>query len=76
MVEHLPEKADQFKTFFHSKGAYSRFKELLGNCNALERWFEFERVRTESALKDWCTQNNINIEEGNEGGRIIGSTKT
>jgi len=63
MLAHLPDKADTVKTFFRSKGAYARFKEFLTNCGALDQWHEYEKVKTESALRAWCAQNDIVIEE-------------
>jgi hypothetical protein len=70
---HLPEKADEVEAFFRSRGAYSRYKELLSWSNALDKWYKFEEERTETALKKWCVQNTIQIEEGDTGNRTIGS---
>lgn len=72
--EYLPAKADEVKSLFQGRGAYSRYKELLGRNNALEKWFKFEEERTESALKSWCAENKIQIEEGGTGDRTISSS--
>lgn len=73
VIKNLPEKAGEIENFFRSRGAYTRYKELLSKCNTLEKWYQFEQVRIESALKNWCIQNNIQIEENRIGDRTIGS---
>ena len=61
--EHLPDKAQEVEKIFRSKGAYSKFKELLSRSGLLEKWYEFEQVKAESALIKWCIQNDIEIED-------------
>jgi hypothetical protein len=51
--------------FFRSRGAYARFKELLASEGCLDKWYAFEAESTERALRNWCTENNINV-IGNE----------
>ena len=59
--EYLPEELDRVYSIFRRKGAYSRYKDLLGSKGALEDWYKFENERQKAALKEWCRENNIEI---------------
>lgn len=50
---------ERTKEFFHHRGAYARFKQMLESELALEKWHQFEADAIEAALKNWCTENNI-----------------
>lgn len=56
----LPDRSDEVERIFSRKGAYSRFKDLLDSKGLIEQWHEYENVRTESALRKWCTANGLN----------------
>ncbi len=60
--KYLPEELDTVSSIFRRKGAYSRYKDLLESKGALEDWYKFENERQEAALKEWCRENNIEIE--------------
>jgi len=60
---YMPEKSQEVENIFRKKSAYSRFKGYLDSCNLLEKWYDFEELRTESELKKWCLENNIEIDE-------------
>lgn len=47
--------------YFHRRGAYARFKDLLHARGALQRWHDFEDRATEAALLAWCEENNIQL---------------
>lgn len=60
--EHLPDELDEVRSIFSRSGAYRNFRALLIRTKALERWYAFERERTEHALRDWCEENGIELE--------------
>jgi hypothetical protein len=57
--EVIPEHADDIRDIFARKGAYRRLKNYLERAGQLERWYEFETVETEKALRGWCEKNGI-----------------
>ena len=59
----LPHCYDRIVGFFLRKGAYSRFKDLLDSEGILERWYKYEAEATERALRDWCSENRIQLIE-------------
>ena len=61
--EHLPHRYASVEACFRRRGAYSRFKELLEAEDCLDRWYEFEAVHTERALREWCEANGIQLEK-------------
>lgn len=60
---YLPEYFEKVHSFFHHKGAYSKYKTLLERKGLLDDWYKFEDNREKMALKDWCTENNILIKD-------------
>lgn len=46
--------------FSHS-GAYRRFKDLLDHRGLLEDWYDFESLREEEALREWCRENKVEL---------------
>jgi hypothetical protein len=61
--ELLPNDFDEVRDIFRRRGAYGRFKNLLVRRGALERWYDFAAKAEESALRDWCEANSIEIIE-------------
>jgi len=59
--EVVPEHADNIGDIFAGKGAYRRLKNYLERAGQLNRWYEFETVETEKALRDWCEENGITL---------------
>ncbi len=57
----LPGDLSTVAGFFRSRGAYSRFKDLLATRDALETWYAFEAQATETALRAWCSEHGIQI---------------
>jgi hypothetical protein len=51
------------RRIFKRKGAYARFKDLLQQKNALDRWYDFETKATEKALREWCDVNDVAIDD-------------
>jgi len=60
--EYLPEELDRVYSIFRSRGAYSRYKDLLDEKGLLDEWYRFENERQRVALKEWCRENSIEIE--------------
>jgi hypothetical protein len=63
VAQELPALYDQVEGFFRRKGAYARFKDLLEREGVLEAWYAFEAGSVESALRQWCAANDIEILE-------------
>jgi Uncharacterised protein family (UPF0158) len=61
--EYLANRYADVENFFHRRGAYARFKELLAAEGCLEKWYAFEAESTERALRQWCIANEIRIAE-------------
>ncbi len=56
-----PEHEEEVSQMFRKKGAYSKFKYLLGEKDLLEEWYEFENKSELIALSQWCEENEIDI---------------
>jgi hypothetical protein len=61
--EVLPRDYDEVARMFDRRGAYSRFKALLTRRRALDQWYAFQEKATQDALREWCEDNAIEIEE-------------
>ena len=59
--QHLPREFDRVAGYFHKRGAYSRFKDLLEDRSVLEDWYAFEKQATERALRRWCNEHEIQL---------------
>lgn len=56
--------ADSFETvssFFHQRGAYRRFKDLLEQKGQLEAWYGYETKATELALREWSAEQGLTL---------------
>jgi hypothetical protein len=62
-AESLPDQYRRIEGFFRSRGAYSRFKDLLTAQGRLEEWYAFEAKCTEAALRKWCEENDIPVDK-------------
>jgi hypothetical protein len=58
---HLAEKDEQVRNMFRRPGGYRHFKALLETKGLLETWFEFENLREQEALKQWCEENEVKL---------------
>ena len=61
--EFLPVDYDEVCHIFSQRGAYRRYKDLLVRRGALERWYEFSNKSEETALRQWCAENGIELNE-------------
>jgi hypothetical protein len=60
--ECIPEQFNEIKGFFRHKGAYANLKNLLRRIGKLKEWETFENDAMIKALKEWCCENEIEIE--------------
>jgi hypothetical protein len=63
--EYLPDDYERVRQFFRREGAYSRYKDLLERRGLLEKWYEIENRREGEAIRKWCKENDIELEDGN-----------
>jgi hypothetical protein len=61
--ERLPKKMGLVDSMFRHPGAYSNYKALLESEGILQAWYDFENTMEEKALRQWCKDNNIKLEE-------------
>ena len=59
--QQLPDDADTVASIFRKRGAYRRFKDLLGQRNKLDSWHQFEADAREAAIRDWAESMDISI---------------
>lgn len=59
--QQLPGELDRVAVYFHKRGAYGRFKDLLEQRAVLELWFAFENEATERALREWCAEHELTL---------------
>jgi len=62
--QYLPDDMEAITLIFRRKGAYSRFKALLERKGYLDRWYEYESQAQGKALRAWCEDNAIEIDDG------------
>ena len=61
--EYLPDEYDTVVAIFRRKGAYSRFRHFLENRGLIERWYAYQDDKTRYALRVWCENNGLLLEE-------------
>jgi hypothetical protein len=59
----LPGYYDRVQRMFEKRGAYGRCKDFLESKGLLESWYQFENQREETAIRQWCAENQIEISE-------------
>jgi hypothetical protein len=59
--QYLSNDYEKVVGYFHNRGAYSRFKDLLEHRGVLEHWFNYEKLATEHALRQWCSEHKIQL---------------
>jgi hypothetical protein len=65
--EFLPDDLDQVRGYFSHRGAYGNFKDLLARRDAIEKWHRFEDEAAQRALREWCSENSIELIEDSGG---------
>lgn len=61
--EHLLPEAGRVQNIFQHRGAYTRFKEFLTSKGLLEEWYTYEDTQQKAALREWCSENSIEIKD-------------
>jgi hypothetical protein len=59
----LPDAYDRVRRMFRKRGAYARYKELLASRRLLQECYDFENAEERKALRQWCADNEIDVEE-------------
>jgi hypothetical protein len=62
VTEEIPGLTDKIRGFFSIRGAYSRYKSFLEEIGLLKRWYYFENERQTKAIREWCEENDINLD--------------
>ena len=58
----LPDEYEHVRDIFSRRGAYSRFKDLLESKGLIQEWYDFENKAQEKAIRDWCKENEIELD--------------
>jgi hypothetical protein len=59
----LPADYDEVCRIFGRKGAYGRYKDLLAERGALDRWYDYSNKAEQAALREWCAENGIEFSD-------------
>lgn len=59
----LPEEQDRIRGYFSRRGGYARFKKFLDERRMLGKWYEFEGSKTQAALREWCQDVGIVLDD-------------
>jgi hypothetical protein len=63
--ENLQDSLELVRNFFRHKGAYSKYKAWLTKIGKLQEWYDYENNAQSLALREWCRENEIDIESEN-----------
>jgi hypothetical protein len=66
--EEMPEDYGLVRDMFRMKGAYGRWRAFLQGRRMLQRWYDFETKATEAALRAWCAENGVVLEDDQDPG--------
>ena len=59
--EYLPEQELRVQDYFHRRGAYARFKDLLERTGRLDEWYQYEQKATKTALLAWAAGEGLKV---------------
>ena len=59
--QYLPGDLERVRETFRRSGAYGRYKDLLERRGFLDKWHEFEEKRQTEVLRQWCEDNEIEL---------------
>ncbi len=59
----MPDNYERIREIFSGRGAYRRYKSFLERKGLLETWYEFENSATSEAMRIWCKDNNIELDD-------------
>lgn len=61
--EFMPNDYDFVRNIFSRSGAYGQFKNFLARERKLDQWHAFENQAQKKAIREWCADNGIDVEE-------------
>ena len=61
--ENLPGEMEHVRRMFKRPGAFARFRDLLLGKGLLDKWHRTEEAEDERALREWCADNDIELEK-------------
>ena len=61
--ELMPDAFDKVREIFSHRGAFARFKDLLEYRDMLPQWYAYEEAACERALREWCEDQQIEVED-------------
>jgi hypothetical protein len=59
----FPEGYDKVSEIFTRRGAYGRYKKWLIANNLLDKWYDYSNAAENAALREWCADNGIELED-------------
>ncbi len=59
--ERLPRERETVNEYFQKRGAYTKYKALLEHAGQLNAWYLYEQDATETALREWCSENGFTV---------------
>lgn len=63
-AEAVPDALERVAACFQRRGAYGRIKDLFASRGVLEKWYAFEEAATHKALRAWCAEVELEIDDG------------
>ena len=63
VADHAAEEHDRVRDIFRRRGAYGRFKDFLDDKGLLDTWYRYEEDKTRDALREWCSDEGLNLVE-------------
>lgn len=63
VADKLPDDYEEVRDMFARRGAYTRFKDFLQSKRLLEAWYDFEDEQTKAALREWCEDNGLVLDD-------------
>jgi len=60
--EYIPDEYERVRKMFRRSGAYARYKALLERRGLLKKWYDIEDSRKDRALRNWCKENEIELD--------------
>ena len=58
-----PEDYERVRDIFNRRGAYSRYKDFLDSKGLLQKWYDFEKITMEKAIRQWCREHKIELDD-------------